>query len=174
MVKRGQALGFVMDGLTNSIRNVVTGDSFPTDVCRLTNADLPQVTKKNGWNFNWRTELADNTKTVYKLTIVNNPTIVQGMMSLSVKSDHVYIELIENAPFNIGQAKVYEGVPGNLVAYACKVAFQQGFEGAVSFRAKTRLIAHYENTLGAVHFGNHLMVILPNVAQHLVDTYFKN
>jgi hypothetical protein len=47
-------LDFEIDKLTNSIENVVTGDCFPTVVLPFTRADLKQVTKKNGWNFNWK------------------------------------------------------------------------------------------------------------------------
>lgn len=166
-------LDFVIDKLTNSIQNTISGDSFPTDVSRLTKADLRQVTKKNGWNFNWATELRDNSKEVYKLTIVNNPNVIQGLMSLTIKNDHIYMDLVESAPFNLGKNKLYEGVPGNLVAYACKISFQHGFEGFVSFTAKTKLIEHYEKTLGAYHFGNHLMIIQTSSAQKLIDKYFK-
>ena len=55
-------LGFIIDKLTNSIQNTISGDSFSTEVLRLTKSDLKQVSLKNGWNFNWRLELADNTK----------------------------------------------------------------------------------------------------------------
>jgi len=36
----GIELDFVIDGLTNSIRNTHTGDSFLTEVSRLTHKDL--------------------------------------------------------------------------------------------------------------------------------------
>jgi hypothetical protein len=42
-------------------------------------------------------ELADNKKEVFKLTITNNSDIVQGLLSLSIESDHVYMHLLENA-----------------------------------------------------------------------------
>ena len=171
---KGIALDFVIDKLTNSIQNTISGDSFPTDVSRLTKTDLAQATKKNGWNFNWKEELNDNTKDVYKLTIVNNPTIIQGLLSFSIRTDHIFMNLIESAPFNLGRNKLYEGVPGNLVAFACKVSFQQGFDGFLSFTAKTKLIEHYEKSLGAYHYGNHLMIIPTHIAQKLVDQYFKN
>ena len=167
-------LDFVIDKLTNSIQNTISGDSFPTDVSRLTKADLKQVTKKIGRNFNWRDELNNNAREVYKLTITNNPNIVQGLLSFTIKEDHLYMNLIESAPFNLGRNKLYEGVPGNLVAFACKVSFQHGFDGFLSFTAKTKLIEHYEKTLGAYHFGNHLMIIQTSVAQKLVDKYFKS
>ncbi|MBX9783158.1 MAG: hypothetical protein K2X48_07680 [Chitinophagaceae bacterium] len=76
-------------------------------------------------------ELKIPTREVYKLTISNNPAIIQGVVSLEVKADHVYMHLIESAPFNIGKDKAYLGVPGNLVAFACKLSFQRGGEGYV-------------------------------------------
>jgi len=132
-------LDFVIDKLTNSIQNTISGDSFQTEILRLTIKDLKKVTKKNGWNFNWKSELADNAKEVYKLTIVNNSDIVQGLISLTIEADHILMNLLESAPFNIGENKLYEGVAGNLVAYACKVSFQHGFDGYVAFTAKTNL-----------------------------------
>jgi len=163
-----------VDRLTNSIQNTISGDSFPTEVLRLRKEDLKQVTKKNGWNFNWKQELADNSRDVFKLTITNNPNIIQGLLSLSLEHDHVYMHLLENAPFNIGQNKLYEGVAGNLVAHACKVSFQQGFNGFISFTSKTKLIGHYEKTLGAYTLGGHRMIIPTDAAQKLVDKYFKS
>jgi len=118
--------------------------------------------------------LADNAKDVFKLTITNNSTVIQGLLSLSVEPDHIYMHLLENAPFNIGQNKLYEGVAGNLVAYACKVVFQQGFDGFVSFTAKTKLIAHYQKTLGAYNLSGQRMIIPTASAQVLIDKYFKS
>lgn len=84
------------------------------------------------------------------------------------------MNLLESAPFNIGRSKLYEGVAGNLVAYACKVSFQKGFGGFVAFTAKSKLIEHYEKTLGAYHFKNQRMIIETNAAKILVEKYFKN
>lgn len=167
-------LEFVIDKLTNSIQNTISGDSFATEVLRLTKLDLKEVTKKNGWNFDWKSELADNSKELFKLTITNNPNIIQGLLSISFETDHIFMHLLENAPFNVGQNKLYEGVPGNLVAHACKVSFQQGHSGFVAFTAKTKLIEHYEKTLGAYTIGGHRMIIPTESAQTLVDKYFKS
>ena len=68
---------------------------------------------------------------------------------------------------------MYEGVAGNLMAFACRLSFQRGFEGFVAFHAKTQLIEHYSATLKAKHFGNLLMVIDSLAAVELVEKYFK-
>lgn len=111
---------------------------------------------------------------IYKLTIVNNPNVIQGLLSVQVKSDYVYLHLIESAPFNKGKAKMYAGVPGNLVAFACKLSFQRGHEGNLAFISKSQLIKHYEETLGAFQFGGRLMIIETEAALKLIDRYFIN
>lgn len=158
--------------MTNSIENVQSGDSFPTEISLLTKSELKNITKKNGWKFNWTGEFKIPERDIYKLTIANNPNIIQGIISLEVKADHVYMHLIESAAFNIGRSKTYYGVLGNLVAFTCKLSFQRGGEGYLSFIAKTKLIDHYIESLGAVHFGGHLMVITTEVALKLINKYF--
>lgn len=70
---------FIIDRLTNSILNTISGDSFQTEISILTKADLKTVMKKNGWNFNWKTDYKDLSREVYKLTIVNNPNVIKGL-----------------------------------------------------------------------------------------------
>jgi hypothetical protein len=164
----------IIDKLTNSIVNTISGDSFQTVVSQLLFSELKGISPKNGWLFDWKSELGSPDREVYKITIVNNPHILQGLTSLTVKQDHVHIHLIENAPFNRGKNKLYEGVPGNLVAFACRLSFQRGHEGFVSFHSKTNLIQHYCDTLGAHHYGHHLMVIETDAATLLVNKYFKS
>jgi len=170
--KTTSQLDFHVDKLTNSIENVRSKDSFPTDVTLLGRSELSAVTKKNGWRFNWKAEYKTPEREVYKLTIVNNTNIIQGLVSLEIKEDHVHLHLIESAPFNVGENKTYLGVPGNLVAFACKISFQRGYEGYVSFVAKTKLINHYVITLGAIHFGGHLMILDTEASLKLIDKYF--
>ncbi len=167
-------LDFIIDKLTKSIKNTISGDSFRTEISNFSNKDLKQVTKKKDWNFNWKIEFTDNSKEVYKLTIVNNPDIIQGLLSLTIEKDHVFMNLVESAPFNIGKNKLYEGVAGNLVAYACKVSFRHGFDGYIAFTSKTKLIEHYEKTLGAYHIGGHRMIIPTQSAELLIEKYFKS
>ena len=145
-----------------------------TEVLLLSNSDLKLITKKNGWLFNWKEEFLATEKEVYKLTILHNEHIIQGLASISIKSDHIFLNLIESASFNRGENKLYEGVPGNLVAFACRLSFQRGFEGYVAFHSKTQLVKHYEKTLKAIHHGNQLMVVDTIAATELVNKYFKS
>ncbi|MBL0050137.1 MAG: hypothetical protein IPP29_00775 [Bacteroidetes bacterium] len=166
-------LDFVIDKLTNSIENTSTGEVFDTEVVRLTLRDVNQI-KKVDWQFDWVKEIKDKTKEVYKLTTANNPTIIQGLISIEDKQDHVFMHLIESAKFNKNKDKVYLGVPGNLVAYACKVSVDKGFEGFLAFDAKTALIKHYQESLYATHFRGLRMFIETNAALRLISQYFKS
>ena len=173
MKKRKPAgLDFEIDQLTNSIVNVVSGDSFQTDITLISVEDFKTVSRKNGWQFIWKEEFKYPERSVYKLTIVNNTDVIQGMISLEIRPDHVFMHLIESAPFNKGKNKIYAGVPGNLVAFACKLSFQNGFEGNISFFSKTQLISHYVESLGAKYFGGRLMIIETEAAIKLINKYF--
>ena len=132
-----------------------------------------KLLKKDDWVFDWRKELKDPTKLIYKLTIAENIKIIQGLISIEDRDDHVFMHLIESAKFNKGKQKVYYGVPGNLVASACKLSDEKGYGGVVSFFAKTKLVDHYKSSLGArVLFGNQMIIDELN-AQQLILRYFK-
>ncbi|MCX6252783.1 MAG: hypothetical protein NTX61_18770 [Bacteroidetes bacterium] len=168
-----QYIDIEIDKLTRSIENRTTGDNFQTDVLLLDSNDLKSITKSHSWLFDWKAEFRNADRDVYKLVIRNNLTIIQGVISITEREDHVYMHLIESAPFNRGKDKVYLGVPGNLVAFACKLSFHRGFEGYLSFRSKSTLLDHYEKTLGAQHIGGQIMVINTMSALKLIDKYFK-
>ena len=72
-------LDFEIDKLTDSILNTISGDSFQTEVSLLTKSDLKTITKSRGWLFNWKHEFNQPDREVYKLTIIDNPDIVQGL-----------------------------------------------------------------------------------------------
>ena len=170
---RLRPLDFVIDKLTNSIENTSTGEVFDTVVTRLTIKDIKQI-KNSDWEFEWIKEINDKTKEVYKLTTINNPTIIQGLLSIEDKQDHIFMHIIESAKFNKNKDKVYFGVPGNLVAYACKVSVDNGYEGFLAFDAKTALIKHYQETLYATHFRGLRMFIDTTAAKRLISQYFKS
>lgn len=165
-------LDFVIDKLTNSIENTVSGDSFATEICIVSIDDLKKINSNNLWQFDWKKEYQQPHRDIYKLSIVNNNDIIQGLISLEIKPDHVYMHLLESAPFNKGKSKVYAGVPGNLVAFACKLSFQRGNDGNVSFLAKSKLINHYIESLGAMHVGGRIMILDTIASLKLINKYF--
>lgn len=66
--------------------------------------DISQF-KKSEWQFDWTKEIKDKTKEVYKLTTINNPSIIQGLISIEDMKDHIFMHLVENSKFNKGKIK---------------------------------------------------------------------
>lgn len=49
--KKTTEQNFIIDRLTNSILNTISGDSFQTDVILLTKLDVKEITKKKRMEF---------------------------------------------------------------------------------------------------------------------------
>lgn len=158
-----------IDRLTNSIVNIQSGDSFDTEIVLLQKEELVVVNK--GWKFDWNKEFVEGR--VYKLVIRHYPFIVHGLVSLKDKNDHIFMNLLEAAPHNFGENKIYEGVAGNLVAFACKLSFDLGYDGYVAFEPKTQLIEHYQKSLKAQLISNKRMILDTKAANFLVMKYFN-
>jgi len=56
--------GFIVDRLTDSIVNTISGDSFQTEVSTFKSSDLKSISKKTGWNFDWKQEFENFSKEV--------------------------------------------------------------------------------------------------------------
>ena len=63
----------------------------------------------------------------------------------------------------------YEGVGGNLFAFACKKSKDMGFGGYVGFVAKTSLIDYYRKALGAELSNGQRMYIEKESAEKLIN-----
>ncbi len=165
---RTNQINLRIDKITDSLQAAKTGESFATDFRRAIARD---ITKTKDWLFNWRRELSSNE--VYKLFLKDSHREIQGLISIQDCGDHIWVNLAEAAPHNLGKAKRYIGVGGNLFAIAVKISFDRGYEGFVAFEAKTELIAHYRRTLGAVQIGRSpRMVIESKTARKLYRKYF--
>ena len=106
--------------------------------------------KRNGWQFNWRKFAGEGQ--AYVLITRNTPQSVEGALCLKIQFGMLFMEALELAPYNVGQAhKRYDHVAGCLIAYACRESFKingeyKGYLGVVS---KTELIHWYVEKYGA-------------------------
>lgn len=157
-----------VDQLTDSIFEIATGKSYETELTRLDERFL--ITQSQIWIFDWKKEARSHD--VYGLYVADFPGELQGLISLSDKGDSMFVSLVENAFHNIGPQKRFRGVGGNLFAYACKSSFDAGYDGFISFVAKSGLVKHYEETLGAKAITAQLMFIDTSSAKKLVERYF--
>jgi hypothetical protein len=88
-----------IDKLTRSIENSITGDNFKTIVMEVNARDIKSL-KKSDWLFDWKAEIKQSNKVVYKLVIADNTNIIQGLISLQDRGDHIFMRLIESNKFN--------------------------------------------------------------------------
>ena len=167
-------LDFEIDKLTHSLEDAATGDILPTEVLPFEKADFKDISKKLGWKFNWKTEYTAQEKQVFKLVLQKEPKIIQGLVCFEKRAGHIFMHLIEVAPHNFGKTKKYFGAAGNLVAFGCKLSFENGFDGYVSFVAKTKLIGHYEKTLGANVLHGQNMELKTNASIELIKKYYPD
>ena len=69
-------LDFEIDKLTQSLEDVQTGESYVTEVLPLSRDDMKHILKKDGWKFDWRIEMKNPTKSVFKLVMLQQPEIM--------------------------------------------------------------------------------------------------
>lgn len=124
------------------IIKVVTGAKKAIIIREAGTKDFKLLVKKR-FSFVWKT--FKNTTTVYKLQIEREDDIlgVMGLIDRPVEK-RIEIKLLSSSAENIGKGKVYEGIAGCLIAFACRLAVTKyGAEACVSLVTKTELIKHY-------------------------------
>lgn len=140
----------------------------------------PDEQRYADWEFDWTKPEKDG-YIVLALMAVGDDR-VQGLISLMNDNDNyaVNIGIIEAAPHNnthnpnnkSGQ-KEYDGVGGHLFAEAARQSKNAGYDGFVFFDAKTDLIEHYKERIGAAQIGkSQRMFIDENAAAALLSKYY--
>jgi hypothetical protein len=156
--------------LSNSILHRQSGKMIPTTLTRVNLGELRESTIT--WEFSWEKEASKFQ--VFKLTTVEAPSIIQGLISLELRTGFCFVSLVESAPHNRRDYKQYEGVGGNLFAFACKLSFENGYDGIVVFETKTELKAYYKKSFGAIQIGSsNRMYLDENAAKFMVKIYFN-
>ncbi len=98
-------LDFEVDKLTNSIENFISGEIFETAITQIALKESRQI-KKLEWVFSWNLEFKKTSNKVYKLTTLNNPTIIHGLICFMDKKVPIFMPLIESARSNKGSKKL--------------------------------------------------------------------
>lgn len=162
-----------IDGLTQSVVIARTGRSLQTRIVDWPALADYQRDLMRDWRFDWFTEAADSSRRIAALLVAHSEA-VEGLISFQPQVDHFFVHLIESAPHNVGTAKMYAGVPANLFAYVCRESDLAGHDGTVAFDSKTRLVKHYEASLGARRVGRSNRLYLDEAAADtLIRSYFK-
>ena len=167
-------IGLEVDVLSESVIEIATDIVYTTEATKVDADFLNKIKKKHGWQFNWSKEYKTHYREIFKLSIREKESILLGLISFELKDDHVHVHLVESSPQNKGKEKKYLGIGGNLFAFACKISYENGYEGVIAFYAKTKLIEYYSVTLGAVLVTNNRMVIPERNAIFLLSKYYKD
>lgn len=166
-----------IDELSPCLRKASTGEIVDTTVKTI----KPTRAKFSGWEFDWTRPNRDGF-TVYAL-YAKGDSRIQGMVSMKAdpSAKAVKIDVVESAPHNnphnpnnVSNAKEYLGVGGHLFAEAARQSKKIGYDGFVFFQAKTNLIEHYQNELGAILINprERIMAIDETAAKALIERYY--
>lgn len=125
-------------------------------VIELAESDDYKVLVKKRFSFVWK--VVRKTAVVYKLQIEGDDDIL-GALGLVDWPDEqrIEIKLLASSVENIGKDKIYEGIAGCLIAFACRLAVTKyGIRACVSLVPKTELIKHYMEKYYMQHAGRQL------------------
>lgn len=147
---------------------VTTGEKVEATIERLSVQEVQRLKGSKQFLFDWSTEAKNE---VYQICLVGEQNIL-GLISLIDVSGElrIHINLIESSKENQGNTKQYDHIPGCLIAFACQMAFEKGYDGFVSLIPKTQLIDYYCNKFGFFSAGTHLAVF-DALAQGIIIKY---
>ena len=114
--------------------------------------DIKFLVKKR-FSFVWK-RFEDST-TIYKLQIEGEDGILGAMGLVDWPEEkRIEIKLLASSVENVGKQKLYDGIAGCLIAFACRLAVAKyGAEACVSLVPKTELIKHYMQKYHMQHAG---------------------
>ena len=109
--------------------------------------------------------------TVFKITKEGEEDIVHGLVAFTPDTGILKCANMELSNLNKKGISLYSGIGKCMVALCCKISFDLGFDGYITFEAKNRLMPYYMR-YGAIKIGGLRMAIETKEAQKLVDLYF--
>lgn len=121
---------------------VAIGEKKKITIRLVEGEDFKKLTKKR-FSFSWKS--LKSKAELYKLQIAGEDDIL-GVMALTdfPAEKRIEIKLLACATENIGKKKVYGGIAGCLIAFACRQAkVKYGLLACVSLVPKTELKLHY-------------------------------
>ena len=146
------------------------GEETEAEITEMEEDDYERIALSGRFAFDWRKEKGN---LVYKIRLIGREEVL-GLISLIdvPKEYRLHINLIESSVDNRGKNKLIGRIPGCLIAYTARLAFDKGYAGFVSLRPKTELIDHYITAYGFKPQGIGL-AIDQKVSQALIPKYLS-
>ena len=136
--------------------NLITQESYEAQISPLHTDDYETLANSSQFDFDWDKEKGFQ---MYKLTLKDEEEILGLMSLIDVPYElRIHLNLIESAKKHQGRDKKLEGIPGCLIAFATRIAFNQGYNGFVSLTPKTKLIDYYTQQYGFSQYGRNLAI----------------
>ena len=148
-----------------------TGEILEGIIEKVSDDELRKLKGSKDFTFDWSKEIGNE---VYKIQIEESDDIL-GLISLidMPKEFRIHINLIESSKENKGKNKKIKRIPGCLIGFTCRLAFDRGYDGFVSLVPKTTLIDHYQNAYGFAHAGQQMAVFMQS-ARALILKYIDD
>lgn len=149
------------------VTNRKTKENVEVEVLPVEEIDYEIIRESKRFLFNWEM----NSCITYKLCLSDSKEIL-GLISFKIVSQEfrLQIVLLEVSIENVGKQKIYDRVAGILIAFACRISFEEGCYGFVSLVPKTVLREHYMEKYGFIPMANHLATDGRN-AHKLISNY---
>ena len=108
---------------------------------------------------------------IYKICKAGEDDLIHGMVAFKPSIGVLDCYNMEMNNINKRGSSLYAGLGKCMIALCCKISFDLGFDGFITFEAKNRLIPYYLR-YGARSIGVLRMGISTVAAQKSVDLYF--
>jgi hypothetical protein len=110
--------------------------------------------------------------TVFKIT-KQDDNVIQGFVSVKQRENFLECANMEINKINKKPLLIHGGIGKCMIALCCKISFDLGNQGYITFEAKSMLKAYYTR-FGAIQMGGLKMYIPTLPSKKLVNLYFKN
>jgi hypothetical protein len=138
-----------------------TGKFFPIVIKPVESVDFKSLERKR-YYFDWKSEQYEE---VYKLCKAGSDDIL-GLISFERIPEEwrIHIRLLTVSRENKGKDKKYDGIAGNLIAFAAKTAVREyGELACVSLRPKSQIAQHYIDKYNMNITGLTLSIEVPEI-----------
>lgn len=155
------------------IQHLLSGDEKSSFIEPASDKDFTLLTEHR-YFFDWK--VYKHTSGAYVLRLEEGPDIL-GVMTLIPDNDEqrIEVELLSSSRENTGRHKVYDRIPGCLLAFACYQCFLDHREEAcVSLVPKTLLRQHYKTKYGMVDRGPRVALEGPALMAIINQYLFKH
>ncbi|NET80394.1 MAG: hypothetical protein F6K60_32315 [Okeania sp. SIO1F9] len=144
--------------------------------------EMPSI--QTGWQFNFNKHIKLPNSQTYVLVTEENPDIIEGCLVFQMQDKVVpYLAYVEVAPHNKTKSKRHSLVAGCLIAYACKLSFEQGknfHQGYLTFDVmeeneedQNKLMKLYRTKYNAIRVAETTMLIVPKEGKTLIELYLE-